>query len=204
MDVNRPSVVFVGRITKQKGLVHLVRAAQKIEPGVQIVMLASSPDTPEIAAEFDKSLEALRKVKGDDVIWVKEMAPRDGVRQVVSHATVFACPSIYEPLGIVNLEAMAAETAVVASAVGGIPEVVMDGETGLLVPYDPDQAEDPAYVQQFEDNFAAQVNKVVTNEELARKFGKAGRQRCIDHFSWMQIAKDTLEVYKLAIERYNS
>lgn len=204
MDVNRPSVAFVGRITKQKGLVHLVRAAQKIEPGVQIVMLASSPDTPEIAAEFDKSLEALRKVKGEDVIWVKEMAPRDGVRQVISHATAFACPSIYEPLGIVNLEAMAAETAVVASAVGGIPEVVMDGETGLLVPYDPDQAEDPAYVQQFEDNFAAQVNKVVTDEELARKFGKAGRQRCIDHFSWMQIAKDTLEVYKKAIERYNS
>lgn len=204
MDIDRPSVAFVGRITKQKGLVHLVRAARQIADGTQIVLLASSPDTPEIAQEFSDSLDELRKVKGDDVIWVKDMAPREGVRQVISHATVFGCPSIYEPLGIVNLEAMAAETAVVASAVGGIPEVVVDGETGLLVPYDPKQADNPAYVENFESDFAQKVNQLVTDEATATKFGKAGRQRCIDEFSWMKIAEQTVEVYKKAIERYES
>ncbi|MDR0436271.1 MAG: glycogen synthase, partial [Propionibacteriaceae bacterium] len=125
MDVNRPSVVFVGRITRQKGLVHLLRAAKQFTPGTQVVLLAGSPDTPQIAAEFATALDALRATHGDDVIWVQDMAPRAGLRQVLSHATVFACPSVYEPLGIVNLEAMACETAVVASRVGGIPEVVL-------------------------------------------------------------------------------
>jgi starch synthase len=199
MDAGRPSVVFVGRITRQKGLVHLVRAAKDFAPGTQVVLLASSPDTPEIAAEFAASLEELRAAKGADVLWVQEMAPRAGLRQVLSHATVFACPSVYEPLGIVNLEAMACEAAVVASRVGGIPEVVADGSTGVLVDYDPDQGDDPSYARDFEVRFAAAVNDVVADPTRARQFGIAGRQRCISDFSWESIAAQTVEVYRATL-----
>lgn len=134
------------------------------------------------------------------MIWVQEMLPRASVRQVLSHTTVFACPSIYEPLGIVNLEAMACETAVVASAVGGIPEVVVDGTTGSLVAYDPKQADDPAFVSAFETEFAARVNELTRDPERAKAYGKAGRQRCIDEFSWELIARQTVDVYRAAIE----
>lgn len=198
MDVDRPSVCFVGRITRQKGLVHLVRAATQLDEGTQVVLLASSPDTPEIAAEFRKAYQDLRRIKGADVIWVQEMAPRAGVRQVYSHATVFACPSIYEPLGIVNLEAMACECAVVASAVGGIPEVVVDGSTGLLQPYDPEQADDPSYIEAFEAGLADKINQLTRNPERAKKFGRAGRRRCIEEFSWQRIAEQTVAVYEAA------
>ncbi|MDR0837266.1 MAG: glycogen synthase [Propionibacteriaceae bacterium] len=208
VDLDRPSVVFVGRITKQKGLVHLLRAAREFDD-CQILLLASSPDTPEIAAEFATALAELREVKGDDVIWVKEMAPRSGLRQVLSHARVFACPSIYEPLGIVNLEAMACEAAVVASGVGGIPEVVTAGETGLLVDYQPELASGAggaagaaAYVAEFEHRFALSVNELLADERKARAFGVAGRQRAIEHFSWEAIAAQTLEVYELALKYY--
>ncbi len=202
LDLDRPSVCFVGRITRQKGLVHLVRAAREFDKGTQILLLASSPDTPEIAKEFSESLDALRRDRGSDVIWVEEMAPREGVRQVYTHATVFACPSIYEPLGIVNLEAMACESAVVASAVGGIPEVVDDTVTGLLVDYDPQRADDPAYVADFEHRFAEKVNTLTRDRDRAAAFGRAGRQRCIDHFSWEAIAAQTVEVYRAA-QRYH-
>lgn len=202
MERDRPSVVFVGRITRQKGLVHLVRAAQQFDPDTQVVLLAGAPDTPEIAAEFETAFAELERSRNAPVIWVREMLPRDSVRQVMTHATVFACPSIYEPLGIVNLEAMACETAVVASAVGGIPEVVVDGETGLLVPYDPSQAGDPEFVASFEAEFATQVNKVTRDADLARRFGLAGRQRCIDEFSWEEIAKQTIDVYRAAIAHH--
>ncbi|MFT8395064.1 glycogen synthase [Propionibacterium sp.] len=202
VDLDRPSVCFVGRITRQKGLVHLVRAAREFDKGTQILLLASSPDTPEIAKEFSESLDDLRAEHGSDVIWIEEMAPRDAVREVYSHATVFACPSIYEPLGIVNLEAMACESAVVASAVGGIPEVVDKGVTGLLVDYDPAQADDPAYVADFEHRFAEQVNTLTRDPARAAAFGKAGRQRCIDHFSWEAIAAQTIDVYKAAQQYY--
>ncbi len=204
MDKDRPSVVFVGRITRQKGLVHLVKAAAEIDPDTQIVLLAGAPDTPEIKAEFDQAFAELKQQRKAPVIWVSEMLPREAVRQVNTHATVFACPSIYEPMGIVNLEAMACETAVVASAVGGIPEVVDDGNTGLLVPYDPDQAEDPTYVANFESAFAQKINQVISDAELANKFGKAGRQRCLDKFSWETIARQTVEIYQEAIDRHNS
>lgn len=202
MDPHRPSVVFVGRITRQKGLVHLVRAATKLADGVQVVLLASSPDTEEIKDEFSAAFAELKRVKGDDAIWVSQMAPRSGVRQVISHATVFACPSIYEPLGIVNLEAMAAETAVVASAVGGIPEVVVDQKTGLLVDYDPKRGDDPDYVADFENRFADALNDITGDLDRAHQMGLAGRQRCIDEFSWEKIAEQTVEVYRAAIERY--
>lgn len=202
MERDRPSVVFVGRITRQKGLVHLVRAAQQFDPDTQVVLLAGAPDTPEIAAEFEAAFAELERSRNAPVIWVRDMLPRASVRQVMTHATVFACPSIYEPLGIVNLEAMACETAVVASAVGGIPEVVVDGETGLLVPYDPARASDPDFIGAFESEFAEKVNRVTRDTDLARGFGLAGRQRCIDEFSWEEIAKQTIDVYRAAIAHH--
>jgi len=199
MDPDQPSVVFVGRITRQKGLIHLVRAAEQLDPGTQVVLLAGAPDTPEIAKEFNDAFAHLQSSRGN-VLWVQEMVPRAHVRQVLSHATVFACPSVYEPLGIVNLEAMACETAVVASAVGGIPEVVVDGETGYLVPYDPAQADDPAVIAEFEENLAAKINSLTADPDKARDFGEAGRKRCIEEFSWSKIAAETVEVYRRAIE----
>jgi starch synthase len=204
VDRDRPLVVFVGRITRQKGLVHLVRAAQQFDPDTQLLLLAGAPDTPEIAAEFDTAFAALKHARSGGVTWVQEMLPRASVRQVLTHATVFACPSIYEPLGIVNLEAMACQTAVVASAVGGIPEVVVDGQTGRLVSYDPAQAADPAFVADFEARFAEQVNQLTRNPELARSYGMAGRQRCIDEFSWEKIAQETIAVYDSAIAFHQS
>jgi len=202
MDVDRPSVVFVGRITRQKGLVHLLRAARHFTPGTQLVLLASSPDTPEIAAQFEQEYQALKDERGTDVIWVQKMAPRQGLRQVLSHATLFACPSIYEPLGIVNLEAMACETAVVASAVGGIPEVVADQVTGSLVAYDPAQEDNPSYQAGFEARFADAVNGLLADPARVRHFGTAGRRRCIDEFSWEAIARQTVDVYDAALGRF--
>ena len=202
MRTDLPSVVFVGRITRQKGLVHLVRAARRFDPDTQVVLLAGAPDTPEIAAEFNAAFAELQEHRTAPVIWVRDMLPRAAVRQVLTHASVFACPSIYEPLGIVNLEAMACETPVVASAVGGIPEVVVDGETGLLVPYDPARASDAAFVADFEAQFAAQVNQLTGDPALARKMGLAGRQRCIDEFSWAKIAAETVAVYEAAIAHH--
>ncbi len=203
MDISRPSVVFVGRITRQKGLVHLLRAARQLPAGVQIILLASSPDTEQIKEEFSTALDELKAAKPDDVIWISEMAPRSAVRQIISHATVFACPSVYEPLGIVNLEAMAAQTAVVASAVGGIPEVVVDQQTGLLVDYDPNRADDADYICDFEHRFAQALKELTDDPQRAKEMGKAGRQRCIDQFSWEKIAEETVKVYRCAIERYH-
>ncbi|MGL5405823.1 MAG: glycogen synthase [Propionibacteriaceae bacterium] len=204
LDLNCPIVTFVGRITRQKGLVHLVRAAQLLDKDTQLLLLAGAPDTPEIAAEFHDAFAELTKLRDGRVIWVQDMLPRASLRQILSHSTVFACPSIYEPLGIVNLEAMACETAVVASRVGGIPEVVIDGETGFLVDYDPTRANDAAFIADFEDRFAQRINELTRNREKARAFGIAGRQRCIDEFSWEKIAQQTLAVYQTAISQHNS
>ena len=198
VDRSRPIVTFVGRITRQKGLVHLVRAAQRLDPDTQLLLLAGAPDTPEIAAEFHQAFGELEAARGGGVIWVQEMLPRESVRQVLTHSTVFACPSVYEPLGIVNLEAMACETAVVASAVGGIPEVVVDGETGLLVPYD------PAAIAAFEQTFADRINDLTRDPERARRMGLAGRARCVEEFSWRRIAEQTVAVYQAAIAAYRS
>jgi starch synthase len=203
VDLDRPSVVFVGRITRQKGLIHLVRAAEQLDPDTQLVLLAGAPDTPEIAQQIGDAFAHVQSSRGN-VLWIEQMLPREQVRQVLSHATVFACPSVYEPLGIVNLEAMACETAVVASAVGGIPEVVVDNETGYLVPYDPAQADDPAFVAAFEADLAAKINSLTADSDKARRFGLAGRQRCIDEFSWAKIAAETVDVYRTAIEVHGS
>ena len=204
LDPSLPTIVFVGRITRQKGVPGLLRAIAKLPKEIQVILCAGAPDTPEIAAEFDGAFAELQAKRSAPVIWVPEMLPRASVRQVMTHATVFACPSVYEPLGIVNLEAMACETAVVASAVGGIPEVVVDGTTGLLVPYDPARASDPKFISAFEADFATKVNRLTGDPALAEKFGKAGRQRCIDEFSWEQIAKETITVYEKAIAFHGS
>ncbi|MGW5360385.1 glycogen synthase [Actinopolymorpha pittospori] len=189
IDPSRPSVVFVGRITRQKGVSHLLRAAAGFDPKAQLVLLAGAPDTPALAAESTAAVERLRASR-DGVVWVQEMLPRHEVIQILTHATVFCCPSIYEPQGIVNLEAMACETAVVASAVGGIPEVVRDGETGLLVPYAED---DPAG---FERGLAEAVNALVADPARAAALGKAGRTRAVEHYGWDAIARRTVEVYR--------
>jgi starch synthase len=200
VDPDRPSVIFVGRITRQKGLPLFLRAAAQLPPDVQLVLCAGAPDTPEIEAEVLGLVEELRRTR-DGVAWIREMLPRPDVVALLSAATVFACPSIYEPLGIVNLEAMACETAVVATATGGIPEVVVDGETGRLVPIA--QATDgtgtPLDPEQYVADFAAALNEVVGDPERARAMGLAGRQRAIDAFSWGAIAEQTLSIYREAI-----
>jgi starch synthase len=195
-------VIFVGRITRQKGLPLFLRAAAQLPPDVQLVLCAGAPDTPEIEAEVLGLVEELQQTRSG-VVWIREMLPRPDVVALLSAATVFACPSIYEPLGIVNLEAMACETAVVATATGGIPEVVVDGTTGRLVPID--QATDgtgtPLDPEKYVADFAAALNEVVGDPDRAREMGRAGRQRAIDAFSWGAIAEQTLAIYRDATAR---
>jgi starch synthase len=197
IDRDRPSVVFVGRITRQKGLPYLMRACHDLPADAQIILLAGAPDTPEIAAEVATLAADLQKTRSG-VIWVQDMLPKQEVIQVLTHATVFVCPSVYEPMGIVNLEAMACETAVVATATGGIPEVVADGETGLLVPID--QVQDgtgtPVDPDKFVADLAATLTRVLNDPQLAERMGKAGRRRAVEQFSWSRIAEDTLEIYR--------
>ena len=197
IDPDRPSVVFVGRITRQKGLPHLLRAALSLDPAVQLVLCAGSPDTDEILAEVEVLVDELRGDR-DGVVWIQQMLPKPDVIQVLSHATVFACPSVYEPMGIVNLEAMACEVPVVATATGGIPEVVADGETGLLVPVE--QATDgsgtPLDPAAFESAIAARLSELLEDPPRAHQMGVAGRRRAVEHFSWAAIATRTLDLYR--------
>jgi alpha-maltose-1-phosphate synthase len=188
VDPSRPYVLFVGRITRQKGVGHLIAAAHELDPDVQVVLCAGAPDTPEIEAETRVAMEALAAAR-TGVLWVADMLPRADVVQLLTHAAVFACPSIYEPLGIVNLEAMACETAVVASDVGGIPDVVVEGETGLMVHY---EAREP---HAFEADLAAAVNSLVRDPARCRAMGLAGRARAVEAFSWSTIADQTLAIY---------
>ncbi|WP_296605466.1 glycogen synthase [Nocardioides sp.] len=199
VDPERPSVVFVGRITRQKGLPLFLRACAALPPEVQIVLCAGAPDTPEILAEVEGLVDGLRATRAG-VVWINEMLPRRDVVSLLTAATAFACPSIYEPLGIVNLEAMACETAVVATATGGIPEVVVPGETGLLVPIE--QAGDgtgtPLDPDRYVADFAAALIEVVSDPARADEMGRAGRARAISDFSWAAIAERTVEVYRSA------
>lgn len=189
VDPSRPMVAFVGRITRQKGVAHLVKAASLFDDGVQLVLCAGAPDTPEIAKETEQLVHDLQE-KRDGIFWVQDMLPKEKIQEILTAADSFVCPSIYEPLGIVNLEAMACGTAVVASDVGGIPEVVVDGETGTLVHYDESDPEG------FERDIAAAVNNMVADRDHAAKVGQAGKKRAEDVFSWENIAEQTVEVYK--------
>ena len=191
VDPTRPYALFVGRITRQKGITHLLRAARHFDPDLALVLCASSPDTPEIGEETAAAVAELQSVRGpDSIVWIQQQASRNQLIQLFTHARMFTCPSVYEPLGIVNLEAMACETPVVASAVGGIPEVVLDGETGLLVPY---TSGDPGH---FEQEFAARVNSLVHDPDRARVMGIAGRARAEREFSWDAIAQQTIDIYR--------
>lgn len=196
VDPDRPFVLFVGRVTRQKGIIHLVNAIAQIDERIQVVLCAGAPDTPEIGREMTQGVEAASRNR-PGVIWISEMLPRDEVIQFYSHAAVFCCPSVYEPFGIINLEAMACETAVVASAVGGIPEVVVPGETGLLVDLKLKPGTfDPVDPAQFSADLAAAINQVALDRDLQRQFGLKGRRRVEDHFSWTAIAQRTLELYR--------
>ena len=196
VDPDRPSVLFVGRVTRQKGLAHLLAAAPSIDPAAQLVLCAGAPDTPEIAAEIAALVDHVRAVRGNVVV-IEEMVPRPELVQLLTHATVFVCPSIYEPLGIVNLEAMACETAVVATATGGIPEVVEDGVTGILVPFEPGDplTREPADPAAFAAAIAERVNAMLADPARAAALGLAGRRRAIEAFSWGAIAEETLDLY---------
>jgi len=197
VDPDRPSVVFVGRITRQKGLPYLLRAAAQLPPEVQLVLCAGAPDTPEILAEVEALIAELRQGR-HGVVWIGEMLPRAEVIALLSAATVLACPSVYEPLGIVNLEAMACEAPVVATATGGIPEVVVDGETGWLVPIEQvaDGSGTPVDAARFVSDLAHALNEAVSDPERARRFGRAGRRRAVESFSWSSIGDQTMTVYE--------
>ncbi|HEU4900360.1 MAG TPA: glycogen synthase [Actinomycetota bacterium] len=194
VDRSRPTVIFVGRITRQKGVPHLLDAALSLDPAAQLVLCAGAPDTPELGREVTTKVEKVREERGG-IIWIEKMLEKREVIQLLTHATVFVCPSVYEPLGIVNLEAMACETAVVATATGGIPEVVVNGETGLLVPFESDGAGGARNPEQFAADIAERLNSVLADPELADRMGKAGRRRAVEQFSWSAIAAETAALY---------
>jgi alpha-maltose-1-phosphate synthase len=197
IDLNEPYLLFVGRITRQKGIIHLMRAIQFMDRRFQIVLCAAAPDTPEIAEEMKNAVERL-KTQRSDIIWIDEMVDRKTATELYSYAAVFCCPSIYEPFGIINLEAMACETAVVASAVGGIKEVVVNGETGFLVPLEQmkESPFEPLNPEKFEHDLAARINQLMADPKLREKFGKAGRKRAQEKFSWSAIAQRTKRLYE--------
>jgi alpha-maltose-1-phosphate synthase len=189
VDSNRPYAFFNGRITRQKGLQLLLAAALKMDPRHQLVIVASNPDTPEIAAEVSALAERVRSERGN-LVWIDRYIPLQDLIHLHSAASVFVCPSIYEPFGLVNLEAMACETAVVASKVGGIPEIVVEGETGYLVDYNPNDTE------AFTTKLAARIDEVMSDQALAKRMGKAGRERAVQAFGWDKIAGRTVELYR--------
>ncbi|MFI2204240.1 glycogen synthase [Streptomyces sp. NPDC020192] len=193
IDPARPYVLFVGRITRQKGVPHLLRAVREIDPGAQVVLCAGAPDTPEIDREFRELYEEVRRVR-EGVFWIPQMLPRAEVIQLLTRAAVFVCPSVYEPLGIVNLEAMACGTPVVASRVGGIPEVVDDGTTGLLVDVDDD-------ADGFEAGLARALDEVLGDPAAARRMGEAGRVRAVGEFGWDAVARRTAGLYEEILKR---
>src|SRR3954462_15075182 len=194
IDPVRPVVTFVGRITRQKGLPHLLRAADLVPADAQLLLCAAAPDEPGIAEEVRAAIAELQSTR-TGVVWGQEALPRPQLIVVLSASTVFVCPSVYEPLGIVNLEAMACGTAVVASDVGGIPEVVEDGDTGLLVPYDADEP------RAFEQRLAERISELVADPARAHAMGQAGRERAVDEFSWHRIAEETIDVYRSVLDR---
>ncbi|MBV9082144.1 MAG: glycogen synthase, partial [Acidobacteriaceae bacterium] len=200
VDPLRPYILLVGRITRQKGVTHLVDALQYLPSNTQVVLCAGAPDTPEIAAEMRSKVEAARR-RNPHVIWIEKMLDKPDVIQLYSHARVFCCPSVYEPFGIINLEAMACEAPVVASATGGITEVVVDGVTGYLVPFGQDPATSfPTDPEQFAKDLGTKLAELFEDQEKCREFGRAGRKRAEETFSWAAIAGKTIDLYKRLIE----
>ena len=198
IDPDVPMVLFVGRITRQKGILHLVRAIRYLTPGTQIVLCAGAPDTEAISAEMTALVAEVKRDSRASIIWIPEMVPKDDVIALYSHAALFVCPSVYEPFGIINLEAMACETPVVAAAVGGIPEIVVPGETGLLVPLEAEGggSAEPADPDGFSGALAAAINELMADPDRRVAMGRAGRARVLAHFSWRSIAAQTLAFYR--------
>jgi starch synthase len=195
-----PYVLFVGRITRQKGVTHLVNAIRYLPPDTQVVLCAGAPDTPEIATEMREKVDAARALN-PNIVWIEEMAAKPEIIQLYSHARVFCCSSVYEPFGIINLEAMACRVPIVASAIGGIPEVVVDGETGYLVPFAADAKTGfPTNPDRFARDLAAKISELLTDPEKCRKFGEAGRKRVEENFAWSAIADQTIELYRKLID----
>ena len=201
VDPNSPFVLFVGRITRQKGVTHLVDAIPHMPPDTQVVLCAGAPDTPEIAAEMREKVDEAKK-RNSRVIWIEKMVSKPEVIQLYSHARVFCCPSVYEPFGIINLEAMACHAPVVASAVGGIKEVVVDCETGYLVPFEQDPNTGfPSHPEKFAKDLGAKVSDLLADPEKCKRFGEAGRRRVEEKFSWTTIAEQTIELYDQLIRQ---
>jgi alpha-maltose-1-phosphate synthase len=202
IDPDVPMVLFVGRNTRQKGIMHLLQAAHWIDPGAQLVLVAGAPDTEEIGREVAEAVERVGRTR-ERLLWIEKTLVRDELVQLFTHATVFVCPSIYEPLGIVNLEAMACETPVVATRTGGIPEVVVDGVTGYLVPFEPvdDASSEPRDPERFAEDIARLVNAVLDDPARAGEMGVAARQRVLERFTWAAIAERTLTLYQRTLEK---
>jgi starch synthase len=198
VDPDRPFILFVGRISRQKGALHLLRAVKYLSPGVQVVLCAGAPDTAEIGRETAEAVQEARAKGRNGIIWVDRWVPRNHLVCLYSHASLFVCPSIYEPFGIINLEAMACGTPVVASSVGGIPEAVVHGETGFLVPFEPGDSGDiePREAERFSKDLAEAVNDLFRSPEKMRLMGHKSRERVEKHFSWERVARRTLEFYK--------
>ena len=198
IDPEKPFLIFVGRITRQKGILYLVNAIRYISPGVQIVLCAGAPDTEEIEREMEEKVREARTQTPNEIIWIHQWVPRSDLITLYGHASVFICPSIYEPFGIVNLEAMACGIPVVASSVGGIPEVVIHDETGLLVTFEPmnTQSWEPREPEKFSKDLANAVNHLLSSPEKIRTMGAKSRERVEKHFSWESVARQTLEFYK--------
>jgi starch synthase len=204
VDPTQPYVLFVGRITRQKGVTHLVDAVRYLPAQTQVVLCAGAPDTPEIAAELREKVEQARN-HHPRIVWIEKMVTKPEAIQLYSNARVFCCPSVYEPFGIINLEAMACRAPVVASATGGIKEVVVDGETGYLVPFDQDpDTSFPTHPEQFARDLASRIDQLLRDPELCRRFGDAGRRRVEDIFSWTAIAHQTVELYRSLIDQRRS
>jgi glycogen synthase len=197
IDPDLPYVLFVGRITRQKGIIHLVNAIKHLDKDIQVILCAGAPDTQDIAKEMEDLVSEIQKER-DHVIWIDEMLPKSEIIELYSHAAVFCCPSIYEPFGIINIEAMACNTAVVASAVGGIKEVVVHGETGLLIPVEQQNTApfEPINPEKFAKDLADGVNQIIADKELREKMAAKGRQRVEEHFSWSEIAKQIKLIYE--------
>jgi glycogen synthase len=198
IDSRSPYVLFVGRITRQKGIVHLVNAIKYIKPGVQVVLCAGAPDTPEVGQEMEQAVALARREAAAPIIWIAQIVPKDDLISIYSHAAVFVCPSVYEPFGIINLEAMACETPVVASAVGGVKEVVVSGETGVLVPLEAKGGMDfePKDPRRYARDLAAATNQLLEDPDRLRQMGIAARKRVEEYFSWTSVARSTLDFYR--------
>ena len=203
IDLTRPYAVFVGRVTRQKGIVHFLHAAKYLDPALQLVLCVGEADTPEIGEEFKRLCAAVESQRGGGVVRIEGMLPRPEVAQILSHARAFVCPSVYEPFGIVNLEAMACGAPVVASAVGGIPEIIVEGETGHLIAFTGDGTakNEPAEPDAFARALAERINGLAADEARARRFGQAGRARVVEHFSWNAIAARTAELYRTLVDQ---